>query len=246
MPGQVIALASGKGGVGRTTAAINIAVELRMDDVEVCLVDADIGMPNLGTQLSITHDVTIHDVLAGTASVEDAVVERAPGFGVVIGDRSLDTLGGIDPKALKDVCDELVARYEYVILDTGSGVSFETVYPTRIADELVLVTTDEPAAVDDTQRTADITRAENTPIRGVLVSRTDGAADANAIATRLRTTLLGTVPMDPVVAESTAEGKPLALYAPESPPRESYRAIATALVDTVTDTPPQPHLDSAV
>lgn len=246
MTGQVIAVASGKGGVGRTTAAINIAVELRMEDIGVCLVDGDIGMPNLGTQLSITNDTTLHDVLAGTATVEDAVIERVDDFGVIIGNRSLETLGAVDPKEPKTVTEELASRYEYVIVDTGSGVSFETMYPLRIANEVMLVTTDEPAAVDDTQRTAELARAENTPIRGVILSRTDGAVDSNAIASRLDTTLLGTVPLDPVVAESTAVGKPLALYAPESPPRDSYRSIVSALVQSSPEARQAPNVDSAV
>lgn len=245
MTGQVIAVASGKGGVGRTTAAINIAVELRMDDIGVCLVDGDIGMPNLGTQLSITSDTTLHDVLAGTASVEDAVIERAEDFGVVIGNRSLETIGAVDPKRLKTVTEELASRYAYVIVDTGSGVSFETMYPLSIADEVVLVTTDEPAAVDDTHRTAELASAEETPIRGVILSRTDGAVDSDAIASRLDTALLGTVPFDPVVAESTAVGKPLALYAPESPPRKSYQSIVSTLMQSSPEPSQAPNLDSA-
>lgn len=239
MPGQVIAIASGKGGVGKTTTTVNIAVALRQRDKSVALVDADLGMANLATLLGFDPDTTLHDVLAGEATLADALLEEADGFAVLPGGQSLMDFAAADPDELVTIIDTLADQYEYVLVDTGAGLSYEDVSPLSIADQIILVTTPDPTAIGDTAKTRELATMVNAPIRGLVVTHTDDATDPTAIADRIGVELLGTVPRDPIVTESTTAGTPLQAYAPESQPAEAYRRLAAALT-TGDDAEPTP------
>jgi septum site-determining protein MinD len=235
MSGQVYALASGKGGVGKTTVAVNLGVTLRADRHSVALVDADLGMSNLATLLGIDPSVTIHDVLAGEATVEEALTEEAPGFAVLPGDRDLAGFAAADPDGLGPVLETLAAEYDFVIADTGGGISYEDVLPLGVVDETVLVTTPDDAAVGDTAKTLELVHLLGGEVGGLVVNRAVEAADPAAIAVELGVSLLGAVPDDPAVTEAGRAGQPIKQYAPDSPATEAFGRLADALAAAAGD-----------
>lgn len=236
MPNRVIAVTGGKGGVGKSTTTINLGVSLRMDGYSVALVDADVEMPNLVEMLGIEPEKTIHDVLSGTAETEDAIVEIAQDFVAIPGDSSLAGYGSIDPERLQEPIDALADDYDFVLLDTGAGLSYDDLLPMGLADEIVLVTSPDSAAIENAKRTQEFVSRLNREIRGLVVTKANGSVDGS-IAEEFGTTILTAVPDDDVVSRSTAAGKPLEVFAPSSPAAQAYRQLEANLTDGVL--PPQ-------
>ena len=226
MTGQVFAVASGKGGVGKTTTVVNLGVTIRADDHSVALVDADLGMANLATVLGIEHEPTLHDVLAGRSDIGDAIVEQADRFAVVPGSRDLHGFAAADPTRLRDVIDYLADRYDYVIIDTGAGLSHEDLLPLGLADQVLLITTPDPSSVGDTRKVAGFSDILGKAVRGVVVTKSRTQGDADAAAEEFDTELLAAIPDDPKVVESTAKGVPLEVFDPETPAAAAYRTLA--------------------
>jgi septum site-determining protein MinD len=226
----VYAVASSKGGVGKTTTTVNLGTTLASAGASVAVVDGDIGMANLGDALGIETDrATLHDVLAGTADVEDATYEGPAGLAVVPGDTSIDGFRAADPANLAGVLDAL-DDYDYVLVDTGAGLSHDTVLPLGLADEVLLVSTTERDSLTDTEKTREVVDRLGGTTRGVVLTCVD-PDDPNAaeVADRLGADVIEAIPADPVVRESMRRADPLPTYAPESPAASAYRALAGGL-----------------
>ncbi|QSX00058.1 cell division ATPase MinD [Haloterrigena alkaliphila] len=243
----VYAIASGKGGVGKTTTTVNLGTALAGAGERVAIVDADLGMANLAGFVSLSPDsTTLHDVLAGDASVDDATYRITDNIVAVPSGTSLDEYADTSPEGLRDVVAELREEFDYVFLDVGAGVSHETVLPLGLADAVVLVSTPEPAAVHDSKKTLELTERAGGEVAGLVVTRTRPESDVSyeEIATRLETPLLGTVPEDPAARESVYAGTPLVVYEPDGPAAVAYRRLAADL--TGIDVPaPGAESDSA-
>ena len=234
MSGTVLTVASGKGGVGKTTTAVNLAVALWRDEYSVALVDADLGMANLASVLSLEPGPTLHDVLAGEATAEEAVIEAKNGDLLVLpGGSDLAGFANADPGRLQLVVENLADRVDFVIVDTGAGLSYEDVLPLGMADTVLLATTPDPAAVVDTRKTLQLAGLIETPVLGVVVTRAIEETDAEAIAGDVGTDLLGAIPEDPAVTESAIRGDPLESHAPEAPATLAYRELAETVVGRV-------------
>lgn len=202
---SVYAIAGGKGGVGKTTTAMNLSTTLRATGRAVALVDADLTMPNLQSMMGLSHTPTIHDVLAGTSSLAEACAERvistddaaaAAGgqLDVYPGAHNLDAYGNTNPARLESVVDTLTDDYDVVILDTGTGLSRDVILSIQLADSVVVVTTPTEVVVTDARKTAQLVTRLNGTVEGVVVSRTcEGLTDAE-IDERFETERLTTVP----------------------------------------------------
>ena len=147
-----IAVTSGKGGVGKTTVASNLAAIWARSGRRTLVVDGDLGLACMDLALGIKPRNDLVDVLEGSASVDDVLV--ASPFGMQLlpaasGRFDAATLGASARAALLRAIDAVAARFEVVIVDTGAGIGATTVELAGSADEVVLVTTAEPAALRD-------------------------------------------------------------------------------------------------
>lgn len=230
MSGTVIAVASGKGGVGKTTTVVNVGDWLHADGESVIIVDGDLGMPNLATLLSVEPEVTIHALLTGDTGIHDAETTTEAGLAVLGGEGSIDAYADADPTEFGRVLSALADQYEYVIVDTGAGLSYESLLPLGLVDEVVLVSSPDESAVHDTKRTAEFARTVDAEIRGVVITRVRASTDPLAIGETLWTDVLGVVPEDPVVAESTAAGKALREFSPDAEAAESYHHLSKVFI----------------
>lgn len=231
MTGTVLVVTSGKGGVGKTTTALNLGVALRGDGHSVALVDADLGMANLALMLGIDTEPTLHDVLAGAATIEEATVEEVEGFGVVPGGRDLGDFAAIDPGGLRAVIDTLAKGFEYVVVDAGPGLHYESTKPIEAADGVLLVTTPTDTAVGDTRKIAELAGLMEGSIFGAVLNRARDDTDPDAVAARLDVEVLAVVPEDRAVTESADAGVPLEQYASDNPAAAAFRRLAEVLAD---------------
>lgn len=221
MAGYVCTIAGGKGGVGKTTTAINVAAALE-SDYDTVVVDADLGMANLGEMLELDYDTSLHEVLAGNATVSEALTDAQGGVTTIPGEQSLEAFAEADPAKLRKVIKTLRNAYDVVLIDTGAGLSHETTVPLGLADGIVLVTTPDHVAVSDTVKTAELADRVDGTVIGALIDRVTSDTDVADIDEEFPFPLLGVVPDD---IEATAN-EPMVLNSPESPAAEAYDLLA--------------------
>ena len=252
--GRVYAVVSAKGGVGKTTTTANLAAALAAGGSRVAVVDGDLGMANLADALGVdVGEVTLHDVLAGddatgsasddaTGSASDdgpesgdvdvaaAIHEGPHGLSVVPGSPALDAFSRADPERLAGVLDDLAADHDYVILDTGAGLSNDTVAPLTYVDEVLLVSTPTRDALRDTDKTRRVAERLGVTVAGAALLRADpAAAESDVVVETLDAGVLGTVPDADDVGRASAAGEPLTTFAPESPAAAAFASLAAAL-----------------
>jgi len=139
--------------VGKTTTAVNVGAALQEKGHDVVVVDADLGMANLGAMLGIDHATSLHEILAGDAAVSEALTDAPGGLTIIPGEQSLDAFADADPAKLRQVIKTLRNAYDVVMIDTGAGLSHEVAVPLGLADGIILVTTPDDVAVGDTVKT---------------------------------------------------------------------------------------------
>ena len=235
MSGTVYAVASGKGGVGKTTTTVNLGTALAMAGESVAIVDTDLGMANLAGFVSLNPEsTTLHDVLADEADLEEATYELVDGMVAIPSAGELEEYAKSSPEGLGAVVAELRESHDRILLDVGAGVSHESVLPLGLADGVLLVSTPEPASVQDVKKTIELAERAEGRVLGIVITRTRPETDVSydRIADQLDVTLIGTIPDDPLVRESLYAGRPVVVHDQESPAAQGYRRLAMTLLES--------------
>ena len=165
--GKILAFVSIKGGVGKTTLALETAVSLAKNfDKKVLLVDANFSAPNVGLYLDLTNDLTLHDALSGT--MLHNVIYEAHGIDVV--PASLYYKNEVDIFKLKNLLEKFRSRYDFIILD--SSPNYEELRPVvAAADKIFLVTSPDHVTLETTLKAGMLAREQQTPIEGLVVNK---------------------------------------------------------------------------
>ncbi|SDG12227.1 septum site-determining protein MinD [Halorubrum xinjiangense] len=224
----VYAVASAKGGVGKTTTTAALATVLADSGADVVAIDADLGMANLAGAVGVTPgETTLHDVLAGEADPAAAVREGPAGLRVVPGATDLDAYAAADPSGLGGVV-EAFDDADFVFVDAGAGLSHDSTLPLAVADETLLVSTPERSALGDTEKTRQLTERLGGTVAGAAITRVTGDTD-EVVTALLDAPILGRIPDDEAVARAAAADRPLLSVAPDAPATRAYRDLARAL-----------------
>ncbi|RJS72588.1 MAG: septum site-determining protein MinD [Candidatus Syntrophoarchaeum sp. WYZ-LMO15] len=236
MTAVVYTIASGKGGTGKTTATANIGTALAALGKRVVILDADIGMANLGLVMGLEkRPVTLHEVLSGTARIEDAIYEGPAGVMVAPCGISLKGFQSSNPERLKDVMGRLVDQFEIMLIDAPAGISKDAVIPMAIADEVILVVNPELSSMADGLKTKILTEMVGGRVKGAIVNRAGMEKvdiPKQKVAELLNTRIIGVVPEDPNVRRAAAFKTPLVINAPRSPAAIAFKKIAANLAGT--------------
>ena len=232
--GHVYAVASGKGGVGKTTTAVNLGAAFVDAGREVIVVDVDLGMANLADFLDLEAvEGTLHDVLAGDAAIDAAITAAPGGFDVVLGSQDIEAFGEADPAKLNTVVPTLRERYDVVLLDGGGGLSHDMTVPLGLADDVIVVSTPTEASITNAIKTIDLIERLDTNLAGLVVTRIGGAGRATPeeVGDQVGLSVLGSVPEDGAIQMSADEGTPLVAIDRDSPAAQAYREIAYGILD---------------
>jgi len=231
---RIIAVASGKGGVGKTTLVSNLASALALFRKSVIAVDGNITTANLGLHLGIPlYPVTLQDVLNGEASLNDAMYYHPSGFSVLPADLSLRKLRLMDSHELVDIFYKLVGGCDFIIVDTAAGLGKEALASVEAADELITITNPDLPSLTDALKLGTLAQRYGTNNLGVVLNRVRGTKhefSAKAVGDFLDMQVIGKVPEDPQVSLSIARKQPLVVYNQKSPAAQHFIAIAARLI----------------
>ena len=220
--GKVLAVTSGKGGVGKTFVSANLAAALAKRGHRVLVLDADLGLANLDVVLNLYPKVTLHDVFTGKAKLEDAIIRAPGGFSVLLAGSGMVEYSRLTPEVRDDflrIMSGLVPHYDIVLLDTGAGISDVVLFAVSLASEVLVVATPEPTSLTDAYATIKVLvgQQKRQNIR-MVVNQTARLGDGRAITTQLQQVLdrfvvtepgrpiklihMGDIPSDPSVRQA--------------------------------------------
>jgi flagellar biosynthesis protein FlhG len=151
-PVRVIAVTSGKGGVGKTNVSVNLGIAMALSGQQVMLLDADLGLANVDVMLGLHPKYNLSHVISGERSLEEVVVEGPAGLKVVPASSGVKQMAELNPLAhagLIRAFSELSQSLDVLIVDTAAGVSDSVISFSLASQEVVVVVCDEPASITD-------------------------------------------------------------------------------------------------
>ena len=231
---KFIVITSGKGGVGKTTTAVNLAVAMNSFDEDVTLVDVNLTTPNVGLHLGApVVPVTLNHVLSGKADLADSIYEHESGTKIIPASLSIKELKKIDDENLINTAKDLRHISDTVIFDCAAGLGSEAITAISIADEVIIVTNPEMPAVTDALKTAKLAEEMGKEVKGIIVTKVEGRKyemSLESISEMLELPILGVIPLDDSVKEALSMRNAVFLTHPNSKAAISYREIAAKLL----------------
>ena len=246
---RIIAVTSGKGGVGKTFISANLAASLARAGRRVLVLDADLGLANLDVVLNLSARITLHDVFTGRSTLPDAILPAPGGFSVLLAGSGMVEYSRMTPEVrerLQGVIQQVEPRFDHVILDTGAGISDVVLYTVSLAGELLLVATPEPTSLTDAYATIKVLATTQGRRRvQLVVNQTRKPGEGRAVRQQLqlvvdryvnqgldspvRIELLGEIPVDAAVRDAVQRRQLLLEMLPGAPAAVALAAIAARI-----------------
>ena len=250
---RTVAIASGKGGVGKSNLAANLAVALGELGARVLLLDADIAQANLDLLLGVNPRYDLQHVLSGDKSLEEIVVQGPRGVSLVPASSGVPELAELDDYRLECLIrglGNLESSADIILIDSASGTSRQVLTFCLAADDVVIVTTPEMPAFSDAYAMIKLLQQRGlTHAPHLVVNAAGGADEAEEVAHRLRLVsrrflklepaLWGHVPFDAAVPRAVRRQEPVVTAFPRSPAAAAYRELAARLWSASSDPNPQ-------
>ena len=246
---RIMALTSGKGGVGKTFLSANLAAALAKRGQRVLVLDADLGLANLDVALNLYPKVTLHDVFTGKVPLEDAILPAPGGFSVLLAGSGLVESSRLTPEVrdqLQRIIETLAPRFDHILLDTGAGISDVVLYAVSLADDVLVIATPEPTSMTDAYATIKVlaTQQQRRAIR-VVVNQVGRIGEGKVIRHQLQLVvdkfvapmlaeaghapaldLVGEIPLDPSVREAVQKRQLLLELLPGCAASQAVDALA--------------------
>jgi flagellar biosynthesis protein FlhG len=247
---RITAITSGKGGVGKTFVAANLAAAMARQGERVLVLDADLGLANLDVVLNLFPKITLHDVFTGKNPLAEAILPAPGGFSVLLAGSGMVEYSRMTPEVrdqLQQVIDEVAPQFDRVLLDTGAGISDVVLYTVSLADDVLVVATPEPTSMTDAYATIKVL-ATTQGRRSVqlLVNQTRRVGEGRAVRNQLQQVvdryvnpgldspvhieLVGELPTDPAVRDAVQRRQLLLESMPGAPAAVAMVGVATRLL----------------
>lgn len=232
---RFIVVTSGKGGVGKTTTAINLGAAINYFGEDVLIIDGNLTTPNVGIHLNSPEvPINLNHVLLKKADPFEAVYEHESGIKIIPSSLSIRELKRLKPSKIKDFRGDFDKISEYIILDSAAGLGEEALSAINAADELIIVTNPELAAITDALKTIKIAQQMNKTVLGVIVTRVKKnriEMTPENVKEMLEVPVLGMVPEDLSVSKSLSEKDAVIHAYPKSKASRAYKEIAAKLIN---------------
>lgn len=236
---KILTVTSGKGGVGKSNFTLNFALTLQNRGYKVLIFDADIGMANIDVLLGISAPYNLYHLLKKQKTIREIIHTTPEGLQFIAGGSGFTELLKLSDEELDYVDSQisvLTDEVDYVIFDTGAGLSRETVKFILAADETIVVTTPEPTSITDAYALIKMVSGmgENIPFR-LVVNRVANAREGKQTADKIRLVaerflnlyipVLGYVEDDLHVSRAVKQQKPFIQAFPNSPASRTLRQV---------------------
>jgi len=243
---RIIVITSGKGGVGKTTTAINLGAAMNYFGKDVLVIDGNLSTPNVGIHLNSPEvPINLNHVLLGKADALEAVYEHESGLKVMPSSLSIKELKRTKPERINDFKKDFKKLSDYIIVDSAAGLGEETLSTMELADELIIITNAEMPAITDALKTIKLAEQMKKTVLGVIVTRVrkdNIEMSSEAVRDMLETPILGMIPEDINVRRSLNRKDAVVHTHPQSNASRAYKEIAARIVnveyDSNKDRPP--------
>ena len=149
---RVIVIASGKGGVGKSTLALNLSLDLCSLGKKVVLLDADLGLANIDIMLGLTPKYNLYHMIKAKMVLKDIIITGPSGLKIIPGGSGMYELANLKEEELKRILLEMGkvdGDFDYMVVDTGAGISSNVISFLLAADDVIILTTPEPTSLTD-------------------------------------------------------------------------------------------------
>ena len=246
---RVITVTSGKGGVGKSSLAINLALQFRKKGKSVIIFDADFGLANIEVMFGAIPKYNLADMIFRGKGFKDIIVEGPEGIGFISGGSGINGLGNMNREQVQYLVyklKELEMLADIIIIDTGAGISDSVLEFVAASGEVVLVTTPEPTSITDSYallkalNARESFDAEICKIK-VVANRVLNYEEGKNLFSKLEVVVtkflkinlafLGVIPMDMNMSKAIMQQKPISIAYPNSAGANSVERIADGLLD---------------
>lgn len=244
-PTRVIAVTSGKGGVGKSTVSINLATALAAAGSRVTLLDADLGLANIDVLLGLAPSHTLADVLDGTCSLKEILLEGPAGVRIVPASSGVQRMAELSDReraGLMNAFSELEGSMDIMVVDTAAGIAANSLQFCEASQEVIVVVCNDPASITDAYATIKVINQRTRRDRfRVLVNMVQNDGEARDIFNRLikaterfldvTLDFIGAIPFDRCVGQAARRRGPVVSCYPASPAGTAFKKLA-AVADT--------------
>ena len=240
---RILAISSGKGGVGKTNVVVNVALAMARQMHRVLILDADLGLANIDVVMGITPRFNLQHVINGQKSIRDVVVQGDFGIQVISGGSGLADLANLSDTqrdALIGSLAELESMADVLLVDTGAGIGPNVLQFILAAQELIIVTTPEPTAITDAYSLIKVVSrlSSDVPLK-LLVNQVRTVKEAEEITANivgvarrflhLEVGSYGHLPYDSNLIKAVRRQMPVLTAYPNSPAAFAFHGLAARI-----------------
>lgn len=256
-PVKVISVTGGKGGVGKTSVSVNLAVVLAEQGRKVMLLDADLGLANVDVMLGLKPALNLQHVFSGDASLEEVLLEGPHGIKIVpasSGTQSMATLSPAEHAGLIRAFSALSVPIDVLLVDTAAGISDSVISFVQASQEVMVVVCDEPTSITDAYALIKILNRAHDMFRfRIVANMTHTPQEGRELFAKLTKVtdkfldvaldFVGAVPYDENMRKAIKRQKPIVELFPRSPASLAFRNLSSRVASWPVPVRPGGHIE---